>query len=296
MSKQKEWVEQPSALNKRDMIIRQIVFNAILIIVCLIVLYPVLWVIMMAITPNEIAGVSSSLIPQQVTFDNFIDVVSRVDDYGNHLFLHQLKNSVLVAAITTALGVLLACTAAYGFSRLNFVGRQLGLQAFLVTQMFPGVVMTIPLYILLGKLGLLNSIVGLVLVYSVSALPFCVWNLKGYFDTIPKELEEAAIVDGASRIRIFVTIVLPLARPAIAITALFSFMTAWNEFILAATLMNSELAYTLPVALKQYVGAQSVQYGLFAAGAIIVSVPIMALFFALQKHLVGGLTAGGVKG
>ena len=296
MSKQKEWVEQPGALNKRDMIIRQIVFNAILIIVCLIVLYPVLWVIMMAITPNEIAGVSSSLIPQQVTFDNFIDVVSRVDDYGNHLFLHQLKNSVLVAAITTALGVLLACTAAYGFSRLNFVGRQLGLQAFLVTQMFPGVVMTIPLYILLGKLGLLNSIVGLVLVYSVSALPFCVWNLNGYFDTIPKELEEAAIVDGASRIRIFVTIVLPLARPAIAITALFSFMTAWNEFILAATLMNSELAYTLPVALKQYVGAQSVQYGLFAAGAIIVSVPIMALFFALQKHLVGGLTAGGVKG
>ena len=296
MSKQKEWVEQPGALNKRDMIIRQIVFNAILIIVCLIVLYPVLWVIMMAITPNEIAGVSSSLIPQQVTFDNFIDVVSRVDDYGNHLFLHQLKNSVLVAAITTALGVLLACTAAYGFSRLNFVGRQLGLQAFLVTQMFPGVVMTIPLYILLGKLGLLNSIVGLVLVYSVSALPFCVWNLKGYFDTIPKELEEAAIVDGASRIRIFVTIVLPLARPAIAITALFSFMTAWNEFILAATLMNSELAYTLPVALKQYVGAQSVQYGLFAAGAIIVSVPIMALFFARQKHLVGGLTAGGVKG
>ena len=296
MSKKKEWVEQPGALNKRDMIIRQIVFNAILIIVCLIVLYPVLWVIMMAITPNEIAGVSSSLIPQQVTFDNFIDVVSRVDDYGNHLFLHQLKNSVLVAAITTALGVLLACTAAYGFSRLNFVGRQLGLQAFLVTQMFPGVVMTIPLYILLGKLGLLNSIVGLVLVYSVSALPFCVWNLKGYFDTIPKELEEAAIVDGASRIRIFVTIVLPLARPAIAITALFSFMTAWNEFILAATLMNSELAYTLPVALKQYVGAQSVQYGLFAAGAIIVSVPIMALFFALQKHLVGGLTAGGVKG
>lgn len=296
MSKQKEWVEQPGALNKRDMIIRQIVFNAILIVVCLIVLYPVLWVIMMAITPNEIAGVSSSLIPQQVTFDNFIDVVSRVDDYGNHLFLHQFKNSVLVAAITTALGVLLACTAAYGFSRLNFVGRQLGLQAFLVTQMFPGVVMTIPLYILLGKLGLLNSIVGLVLVYSVSALPFCVWNLKGYFDTIPKELEEAAIVDGASRIRIFVTIVLPLARPAIAITALFSFMTAWNEFILAATLMNSELAYTLPVALKQYVGAQSVQYGLFAAGAIIVSVPIMALFFALQKNLVGGLTAGGVKG
>ena len=120
--------------------------------------------------------------------------------------------------------------------------------------------------------------------------------LKGYFDTIPKDLEEAAVVDGASQLTIFVKIVLPLARPAIAVTALFSFMTAWNEFILAATFMNDEMAYTLPVALKQYVGSQQVDYGYFAAGAILVSIPIMALFFALQKNLVGGLTAGSVKG
>jgi len=296
MSKKKQWIESSDGLNTRDMILRQILTNATLILVCLAVIYPVLWVVKMALTPNELAGLSPSPIPEHVTLDNFDAVIFNKDQDGNYLFFHQLKNSIIVAAITTALGVLLACTAAYGFSRLNFAGRKMGLQAFLVTQMFPGVVMAIPLYILLGKLGLLNNILGLVLVYSVSALPFCVWNLKGYFDTIPKELEEAAIVDGASRLRIFLTIVLPLARPAIAVTALFSFMTAWNEFILAATLMNKELAYTLPVALKQYVGAQSAEYGLFAAGAILVSLPIMALFFALQKHLVGGLTAGGVKG
>ena len=296
MAKKQEWVEESVGLNKQQMITRQIAYNAILIIVCLLVLYPVLWVVKMALTPNEFASVGGGWANFHPDFSNFEHVIMNQNQNGDYLFFHQLWNSVIVSAITTIIGVLLACTAAYGFARLNFIGRQMGLQAFLVTQMFPGVVMMIPLYIILGKLGLTDNVLGLVLVYSVSALPFCVWNLKGYFDTIPKELEEAAIVDGASRAKIFVTIVLPLARPAIAITALFSFMTAWNEFILAATFMNNEINYTLPVALKQYVGAQSVEYGYFAAGAILVSIPIMALFFALQKHLVGGLTAGSVKG
>ena len=120
--------------------------------------------------------------------------------------------------------------------------------------------------------------------------------LKGYFDTIPRELEEAAIMDGASHLQVFLKVVLPLARPALAVTALFSFMTAWNEFILAATLLNDQTVFTLPVALQRFVGEYKVEWGKFAAGALIVSAPVMALFFALQKHLVGGLTAGGVKG
>jgi len=212
------------------------------------------------------------------------------------VFGHQLFNSLIVSLVTTVMGIFLACTAAYAFSRFRFPGRRAGLLSFLVIQMFPGTMMMIPLYILVDRLGLLDQLLGLILVYSTTAIPFCVWMLKGYFDTIPKELEESAIIDGASRVRIFWTIILPLAKPAIAVTGLFSFMTAWNEFILAATFMNDETATTLPVMLNSYVSATTVEWGHFAAGAIIVSVPVVALFFLLQRHLVGGLTAGGVKG
>jgi arabinogalactan oligomer/maltooligosaccharide transport system permease protein len=202
----------------------------------------------------------------------------------------------IVSVATTVVGLAVSTTAAYAFSRFRFPGRDEGMKAFLVTQMFPGVVMAVPLYILLDELRLLNNIMGLALVYSTTSVPFSVWMLKGYFDTIPKELEEAALVVGASQWYIFWRIVLPLARPAIVVTALFSFMTAWNEFILAATFLSGERNMTLPVVLQSYVDDNSTAWGPFAAGALVVSLPVMALFFALQKHLVGGLTSGGVKG
>ena len=205
-------------------------------------------------------------------------------------------NSVIVSTATTVLGVFLACTSAYAFSRFRFPGRRVGLMMFLVSQMFPGTLMLIPLYIIIQWLGLGSTFTGLVLVYCTIAIPFCVWMMKGYFDTIPKELEESALIDGASQAMIFYRIVLPLAKPAVAVTALFSFMTGWNEFILAATFMNREEMYTGPVGLRFFVGGFSQQWGYFAAGSIIAAIPVMLLFLFLQKYLVSGLTAGAVKG
>jgi arabinogalactan oligomer/maltooligosaccharide transport system permease protein len=259
---------------------------------CMIVLYPVLWVVKMALTPSQSFSMSANPIPTEVTGANFLYLFTMDDG----ILWRQLFNSLVVSGVTTLIGVVLACTAAYAFSRFRFPGRTLGMAAFLITQMFPGVVMAIPLYILMDKLKLLNSLTGLILVYSTSSLPFCVWMLKGYFDTIPKDLEEAAVMDGATPWMIFWQIILPLAKPAIVVTALFSFMTAWNEFILAATFLSDERMYTLPVVLQRFVGDYSTQWGYFAAGAILVSLPVMLLFFRLQKYLIGGLTAGAVKG
>ena len=270
--------------------------HVVLMGAAMIALYPVLWVLKMALAPTQGFDSSPWPFPQEVTLDNFIAVTTTKNAAGDWLFGHQLVNSIIVAGGTTLVGIALACTAAYAFSRFRFPGREAGLGMLLLTQILPGVVLLIPLYILLDAAHLLDRLLGLVLVYSTTAVPFSVWMLKGYFDTLPKELEEAALVDGASQLRIFFTIILPLARPAIAVTALFSFMTAWNEFILAATLMNDATSFTLPVALQRYVGEYQTEWASFAAGAILVSIPVMALFYALQKHLVGGLTAGSVKG
>jgi arabinogalactan oligomer/maltooligosaccharide transport system permease protein len=267
-----------------------------LVLACVVALYPVLWVVKLALSPTQALSLSVSPLPEAVTLDHFRDVMGATDSGGRWLFGRQLLASVVVSGLTTLVGMSLAVTAAYALSRFRFPGKDAGMQTLLITQMFPATLMLVPLFSLLQKLGLLDSWAGLILVYSTSSLPFCVWMLKGYFDTIPRELEEAAVMDGASPWQVFVRVVLPLARPALAVTALFSFMTAWNEFILAATLINDAGRFTLPVALQQYVGEWKTEWGHFAAGALIVSAPVMALFFALQRFLVGGLTAGAVKG
>ncbi|MCK6572666.1 sugar ABC transporter permease [Myxococcota bacterium] len=264
--------------------------HVFLVVFSVATLFPALWVVKMAFRADQSFATSMNPLPTEFDLSNFAAL------FGDALFGRQLLNSLFVAALTTAVGVFLACTAAYAFSRFRFPGRRAGLMFLLVTQMFPGTLMTIPLYSLMEMLGLLDALLGLVLVYSTTAIPFCIYMLKGYFDTIPRELEESAIMDGAGPFTLFWRIILPLSRPAIAVTALFSFMTAWNEYILAATFMGDEQAYTLPVKVQSFVGDYTTEWGYFAAGALIVSVPVMALFFALQKHLVGGLTAGSVKG
>lgn len=277
-------------------LLRQLLPHVLLVPVAIVTLYPVLYVVKLAFSGTGGVSASPWPWPDQVNLDAFSAVVSRSDAQGHWLFGRQLLNSVVISLATTVLGIALACTAAYGFARFDFPGRRAGLLGFLATQMFPGILTMIPLYVLMQKLGLLDSMTGLVLVYATTAIPFCTWTLKGYFDTLPKEIEESAVIDGATRLQIFWRIILPLSAPAIAVTALFSFMTAWNEFVLAYTFLSRETAYTLPVQIRNYVGDKDVQWSLFAASSLLVSLPVMGLFYALEKHLVGGLTAGGVKG
>lgn len=275
---------------------RSLVVHLILLAFVALTLYPVLWVLKMALSPSQGFALAASPLPTEVSLQNFVDVVMRRGPSGELLFFRQLLNSVIVAASVTTVGVALACSAAYALSRFRFPGRNTSLRMFLFAQMFPGVVTTIPLYVVLEKLHLLNHLGGLVLCYATTAIPFCVFMLKGFFDSLPKELEEAVLLDGGTRFDAFWRVALPLARPAIAVTALFSFLTAWNEFILAATFMSRPQSYTLPVMLNHYVGDYATEWGHFAAGAVLVSLPVMALFFALQRHLIGGLTQGSVKG
>ncbi len=279
--------------------------HAFVLLMVLVTLYPILWVLTIAFSGTQSLALAD-LPPEPTRLDRLrallpwprhFSVANFVSVMSDQPFARWLGNSVIVSLATTLVGVFLACTAAYAFSRFRFPGRRTGMMSFLVSQMFPGVLTLIPLYIIIVQwLGLGSSYVGLVLMYATTAIPFCVWMLKGYFDTIPRELEEAAVIEGASAGRIFWRIVLPLAKPAIAITALFSFMTAWNEFILAATFMDKEEMYTAPVGLRFFVGGFSQQWGYFAAGSVIVSIPIVLLFLYLQKYLVSGLTAGSVKG
>mgnify|MGYP003591792557 FL=1 len=279
--------------------------HVLLVLATLFAVYPILWVFTIAFSGKQSLAIAD--VPPDPTFwDRMravvpwpadVSVANFTSVLSDQPFATWMLNSAIVSIATTVVGVFLACTAAYAFSRFRFPGRQTGMMSFLVSQMFPGTLMLIPLYIILVKwLNLGSSRLGLVLVYATTSIPFCVWMLKGYFDTIPRDLEEAALIDGASPATIFWRIVLPLAKPAVAVTALFAFMTGWNEFILAATFMDKETMYTAPVGLRFFVGGFSQQWGFFAAGAIIVSIPVVALFLFLQKYLVSGLTAGSVKG
>ncbi len=270
--------------------------HAILIVAVTVVLYPLLWVIKMALSPGQGFAQSPSPIPSQVTLDNFRDVLTARDSLGHLSFLSAAINSVAVALAVTVVGIAFSASAAYVLSRHRFTGRDATMRGFLLSQMFPGVVTTIPLYIILHKLGLLDRLLGLVLVYATTAIPFCVFMLKGAFDALPRALEEAVLVDGGTHKDAFFRVALPLVRPSIAVTSLFCFLTAWNEYILAATFMNSPGSFTLPVLLARYIGDYSTEWGHFAAASLLVSTPVFVLFFRLERHLTGGLTQGGVKG
>lgn len=272
----------------------RVVQYLVLILGIFFALYPI-WFIFLAAgrTGNRLYSVNLAgmFLPIDWTPENFR--VMLIDQP----FLQWMKNSLIVAGSTTVACLLICTSAAFAFSRFRFRGRESGLILFLAIQAFPGVLALIPQAQILGALGLYGSHLGLILAYTSFTLVFCTWNLKGYFDTIPIDLEEAGRIDGCGPVQSFLLIALPLARPALAVTALFGFFGGWGEYPLASVLIPApESAKTVPVGMYGLATTQSVPWGLFAAGALMLLVPLMIVFTYLQQFLESGLTLGGVKG
>lgn len=262
-----------------------------LVVFAAIAVYPILQVVTISLRPaDRLLSTSLELIPNNATWKNYIEL------FRDRPFATWLGNSTLVSLVVTLTGVLLASMTGYAFSRFNFIGKKYGLLSLLTTQMFPATMLLLPLYIMLIKLGLINTYLGVIIIYTATALPFTIWTMKGYYDTIPYSLEEAARIDGCNQFQAFYKIILPLAAPALVITALFSFMTAWSEYLVAAQILQDSDLWTLPLGLKSFESNMSTEWGLYGASSIIVTIPVVILFLALSKYLVSGLTLGSVKG
>lgn len=287
-------------MNRTPGWLERVAVHAALLLAVGFALYPVLWVVATAFSGTVSPQPRAIPIAAEPTLEHLTSVVgtSRTLADGSEVWLfgRQLLNSIVVAVATAVVGVAIAIPTAYALARFSFLGKAAGVRALLATQMFPAVASAIPLYLILDALGLLNSRTGLVLCYASTSVPFAIFQLRAAFEAIPIDLEEAAMVDGATRFEAFRKVVLPVARPAIAVTGLFAFMSAYNEFILAATLLDDEKMFTLPVMLQRFIGEYDAQWDKFAAGALVVSLPVMALFYLVQRHLVAGLASGGVKG
>ncbi len=254
-------------------------------------IYPMLYVLSVSLRgDNAFQSHSLEIFTANSTVKNFYTLLWETD------FLIWMRNSLFISTVTTLLGVSFASTSAYALSRYRFRGRNMMLFSLLATQMFPSTMLILPFYIILSKLHLIDNFWGLFIIYSSTALPFCVWQMKSYYDTVPKELEEAALLDGCSQWMTFYKIILPISSPALVITALFSFMSSWSEYVIAAVVLQDPQLYTLPLGLRSFQASLATQWGLYAAGALIVCVPVLILFISISRYLVSGLTMGSVKG
>lgn len=271
---------------------KRLLIHLALMASCLIAIYPALRVLSVSLRPGDrLLSTSLAIIPQDASLENYVALLRDTN------FLLWLWNSLIITMATALVGVVLAATSAYAFSRWRFPGRNAGLVFLLATQMIPAAMLMVPLYILALRNGLIGSYRGLIIAYSVSAVPFSIWILKGYYDTIPRELEEAGLIDGASRFSTFWRIILPLSTPSLAIVFLFNFTQAWNDFLFARIILgNANAIWTWPLGLRTLQDQFRTQWGMFSAGSILVTIPVLILFLYSSKYLISGLTLGSVKG
>ena len=258
--------------------------------ILLFLLFPFYWTFVTSVKPEqELYGAIVTYWPKSLTFESYRKL------FIDFNFLKPMGNSLLVAVITTVVTLLVSMLAAYAFSRYDFKGRKGFMVMFLTNNMFPSVLLLIPLYAIMRKMGILYTPTALVLAYTTFTIPFSVWLLNGYINDLPLSLEEAAMVDGANRAQAFVKIILPILTPCLIATGVYIFMQSWNEYTFAVMFTN-ENNRTIPVALKNLIGQLGVQWDLLTAGGIITIIPVCVMFFFAQKRLVEGLTAGAVKG
>ena len=251
---------------------------------------PVFWTLVTSFKPESKIFSTEIRVIDDPTIQNYVSLLTRGD------FVQWAINSLFVSIVTTVFAVFLSATCAYAISRFRFRGRSPAIYLFLVAQMFPGVILLIPLYGIFTGLHLIDTPWALVLSYATFAIPFCILMLKGFFDTIPYELEEAGRVDGLGVFGTFWRIVVPLSVPGLAVTAFFSFITAWNEFLFARSFLTSKEALTLPVGMATFIDPFNQPWGLLTAGSVLITIPVMVFFFLAQRFLISGLSTGGVKG
>ena len=272
--------------------VRLTALNLFFIVLCFVTLIPILYAVSVSLNgQNSLLSSDFSFIPKNFTLDHYKSVI-----FGEDI-MTWFGNTVFLAVVTVSLSLLFAVPAAYCFSRRRFPGRRMILKCLVLLNSFPAILSMFAIYRLLRPVGLINHRVGLILVYTGTMAVFSLWNTKGYFDTIPVEIEEAARMDGASDIQIVLRIVLPLAKPSIITTALQVLIYVWNEYIYATTFMTGEEKYTLAAGLNSLQATEMTGFWpVFAAAAITVSIPVLIIFFMCQKYMTSGLAAGGVKG
>ena len=268
------------------------VLHIFFIVLCFATLVPILYALSVSLNAeNSLLSSDFRFIPKQFTLDNYKAV------FTEQSVMLWFKNSMILAVCTVIISLGAAIPAAYVFSRKRFAGRGAILEILLLLYSFPSVLSMFAIYKLLSPLGLVNSRIGLILVYTGTMAVFGLWNMKGYFDTIPIEIEEAASIDGAGSFQLVTKIVLPLAKPSILVTAVMILIYVWNEYLFAITFMTGAENYTLAAGQYSLQATEiSGSWPVFAAASLVVSAPILIIFFAVQRHMTSGLTAGGVKG
>ncbi len=265
--------------------------HIILIIICLLFMMPIVYTISVSLkSSNTLISSNFNIIPNNPTIENYKVILFEKP------FFQWLKNSLILTISTVIVAMTVALPAAYAYTRMNFKGKSKSIFALLLLNAFPAILSMVAIYKLFKTLSLMDSYKGLIIVYTSSMITFCIWNLKGYFESIPADMEKAAMVDGASHLTIILRIVLPLARPAIIVTGMVIFISTWNEYIYAVNFMPSADKYTLAAGLYSLQGTDYTRnWPVFAAGSILTSIPTLLIFFGIQRYLVSGLTVGGVK-